>query len=145
MGNRCIRPVEKHSGESCKSVDWNDEDSIHSMSARNSRHNSGLGKKKSIVSTSTDNSADSLQKSRLGGSIRKQSNGHVRQQLSNISFADEIHQIYFFERDSEHSDGDAESPAIQTRQLQPLQKKLNSSQFSKPRIVKARSTIQIAS
>ncbi len=148
MGNRCIRPLEKQSGDSSTSLDWDDETSIHNMSARNSRHNSGLGKIKSVGSLSTNSNADSIQNTRLQGSIRKKSNGSVRQQFLNISFADEIHQTYLFERDSDHSEHGMdmiEGPAIQIRQPPPPQKNPVLSQRSKTLTIKAQPTIQIAS
>ncbi len=146
MGNRCIRPFEEHGGGSRTSIDWDDEASIHSVSARNSRHNSSLGKMKPIKSVSANNNIDSIQNARLQGSIRKQSNRSVRQQVLNISFAEEIHQTYLFERDSgcPENDFDIESSAVQTRQPQPPPKKLALSQYSQELGINANPKMPIA-
>jgi hypothetical protein len=134
--------LEKQKGDSRKSLDWDDEASFHSMCARNSRHNSGLGRIKSITNLGTDGKDDSIPTAKLQGSIRKQTNKPVRQ-LSNITFADEIHQIYLY---SEYSDGELDmiaSPAKQPNppqlsQVKPVLARSNSL------ILKAHPKIQIA-
>ncbi len=141
MGNRCIRPSEKQNGETRTSLDWDDEVSFHSMCARNSRHNSGLGKSKSTVSTGKNNQDDPIQSVRSQGSIRIPANGRVRQRISNISFADEIQQIFLY---SEHTDGNVDSPAKQKHPLQPTQVKPVLAQCSKPLAINPTSKIQIA-
>ena len=104
MGNSCLgsAPVEIKKTEEAV-VDWSNEGLVHHRSAINSLHNFALGKMKNLGTCETSRAkrvTSSPQKGLRTSTLER------LQRSQSISFATELHQTFFFERQSMSIDCD---------------------------------------